>query len=254
MSTTISRFVARCYDIVQAKPEYALGCSSKKKCDCIGMVKYGLHQNNVSFTTTGTNWTIRNQVNNIRKITGTSVLKIGDVVFKSKAPGESGYNLPSKYQKGGAGYNGDLNDYCHIGVVKSVKPLRIIHMTSPTAKEDTSIGKWKWAAELKSQYISDYGTAQEPVAEPTAEPTPTVPEPEPVSESETAVVYAEKGSWVKMRQKPSTSCRLYDDVPIGATVTVVTRGYEWTKINYGRRKGWYMMTKFLCVPAEGSVG
>ena len=35
--------------------------------------------------------------------------------------------------------------------------------------------------------------------------------------------------------------------PIGATVTIVEFGYEWSKINYGSRKGWYMMTKFLIV-------
>jgi uncharacterized protein YgiM (DUF1202 family) len=55
-----------------------------------------------------------------------------------------------------------------------------------------------------------------------------------------------------MRQQPSTSCRVYDDVPIGAEVTVVSRGYEWTRISYGRRKGWYMMTKFLTT--ENTVG
>lgn len=255
MATTIKKFVDRCYDIVLAKPEYELGCSSKQKCDCIGMVKYSLHQNDVSFTTTGTNWTIRKQVRNIRKITGTSVLQIGDVVFKVRSPGESGYNLPSKCRQGGSAYNGDLNDYCHIGVVKSVKPLRIIHMTSPTAREDTTIGKWKYAAELLPQFISDYGGTAgqnpEPVTQPVSEPV--VQEPAKLT-GETAVVYAPTGKWVKMRQKPSTSCKLYDEIPVGATVNIVTPGYEWTKISYGRRKGWYMMTKFLTIQGEGTVG
>ncbi len=259
MSTTIIKFVDRCYDIVKAKPEYALGCSSKTKCDCIGMVKYGLHQNGVSFSTSGTNWTFRKQVRNIRKITGASVLQVGDVVFKSRAPGESGYNLPSKYRQGGTAYNGDLNDYCHIGVVKSVKSIRIIHMTSPTSKEDTSIGKWKWAAELLPEYIRDYGSSGSQNVDPVVDPEPAAQEPvitpaEPVTVAETAVVIAPSGRWVKMRAKPSTGCRLYDEVPIGATVTVETHGYEWTKISYGRRKGWYMMTKFLAIEAEGTVG
>ena len=245
MSTTRARFVDACMDIVNAKPAYSLGNSSTTKCDCIGMVKYGLRKNGVTLTTTGTNWTIRNQVTNIRKITGVSVLKVGDVVFKAKSPGESGYNLPSKYQKGGSAYNGDLNDYCHIGVVKSVSPLRIIHMTSPTAKTDTAIGKWKVAADLKSQYISD--------STPSPSPTPD-PDPEPTPYADTAVVYAPTGKWVKMRQQPTTKCRIYDDVPIGSTVTVVSRGYEWTRISYGRRKGWYMMTKFLKTSGETTVG
>ena len=238
MATTRRKFVDKCDEIVKAKPKYELGCSDKKKCDCIGMVKYGLHENKVEFKTTGTNWTFRNQVDTIRTIKSADDLNFGDVVFKMKTPDETGYNLPSKYRPGGSAYNGDLNDYCHIGVVKSVSPLRIIHMTSPTAKTDTSIGRWKRAAHLKSQYIFDYDV-----------PASTTPEPEPapVPNKDTAMVYAESGRWVKMRKEPSTKCRLYDDVPIGATVTIVEFGYEWCKINYGKRKGWYMMTKFLIV-------
>lgn len=238
MATTIKAFIERCDDIVRAKPEYDLGSSSRKKCDCIGMIKYGLEQNGVTLVTTGTNWTFRYQVKNIRKITSASVLHVGDVVFKAKSPGDSGYNLPRRYQKGGDAYNGDLTDYCHIGVVKSVKPLKIIHMTSPTAKEDTSIGKWKWTAELLSRYISDYETNNDI--------EPVVQEPDVnTSAPETALVYAPSGKWVKIRQKPSTGCPVWDNVPIDAQVTIVTRGYEWTKVNYGRRKGWYIMTKFL---------
>lgn len=243
MSTTITKFVAGCQQIVNARPAYALGCSSKTKCDCIGMVKYGLRVCGVTLSTTGTNWTIRNQVNNVRRVS--AGLRIGDVVFKSKEPGESGYNLPAKYRRGGSACNGDLRDYCHIGVVASVSPLRIIHMTSPTAKTDTSLGKWKWAAELKPEYISDSPS-------PSPAPAPD-PDPEPAPYGDTATVVAQTGKWVKMRQQPSTSCGVYDEVPVGARVTVVSHGYDWTRISYGRRKGWYMMTKFLAVNAEGTV-
>ena len=245
MATTPEKFIEKCDVIVKAKPKYVLGASSTSECDCIGMVKYGLHKNDVSFSTSGTNWTFRNQVEDIRDIRSASDLRLGDVVFKMKTPSDSGYNLPSKYRPGGSAFNGDLNDYCHIGVVKSVSPLRIIHMTSPTAKTDTSIGKWKKAAKLKPQYV-DYGIAPTPEPVPVPVPVP-VPEPVPEPVSEKATVYAENGRWVKMRKEPSTKCGLYDDVPIGATVEIVTFGYEWCKINYGKRKGWYMMTKFLIV-------
>lgn len=242
MATTREKFVEKCEVIVKAKPKYKLGCDSTTECDCIGMVKYGLHKNGVSFSTSGTNWTFRNQVEDIRDIRSASDLRKGDVVFKAREPSETGYNLPSRYKPGGSDYNGDLTDYCHIGVVKSVSPLRIIHMTSPTAKTDTSIGsgisRWRKAASLKKQYISD--------TEPTPKPTPE-PEPAPAPTKDTATVYAPTGKWVKMRKEPSTQCRMYDEVPIGATVTIVTFGYDWCKINYGSRKGWYMMTKFLIV-------
>jgi hypothetical protein len=211
------------------------------------MPKYSLRVNGVTLSTTGTNWTFRNQVDNKRKITGVSVLKFGDVVFKSRAPGDEGYNLPSKYRKGGTAYNGDLNDYCHVGVVKSVSPLRIIHMTSPTAKTDTTIGKWKWAADLKKQYIDDTVT---PTPAPTPKPAPD-PQPEPAPYTDEAVVIANSGRWVKMRKEPSTKCSMYDEVPVGARVKIVAHGYEWTRITYGSRKGWYMMTKFLDVIGDG---
>ena len=241
MSTTPAKFIAECEKIVKAKPKYVHGRSSLSECDCIGMVKYGLHQNGVSFSTTGTNWTFRNQVTDIRPITSAAVLRVGDVVFKVKHPGETGYDLPPKYRKGGAGYNGDLNDYCHIGVVKSVNPLRIIHMTSPTAKTDTAIGKWAYAAELKPQYVN-YGSSTT-----VTEPEPDTPDPAPTETDGgyKAKVTAPSGKWVKMRKEPSTNCRLYDEVPIGAEVTVVTNGYEWDKINYVKRKGWYMQNRFL---------
>jgi len=242
MSTTREKFIDRCMDIVRAKPDYKLGCSSLKKCDCIGMIKYSLRENDVSFSTTGTNWTIRNQVDNIRQITGAGVLKAGDVVFKAKNPGDSGYNLPAKYRSGGSAYNGDLKDYCHIGVVKSVNPLRIIHMTGPTAKTDTVIGKWKVAADLKAQYVD--GGSPSPAPSPTPEPAPE-PAPEPSPEVDKAIVWASSGRYVKMRKEPSTKCSLYEDIPIGAEVTILVHGYEWTRISYGSRRGWYMMTKFL---------
>lgn len=232
MPTTVVKFIDRCDDIVRAKPVYTLGASNKSKCDCIGMPKYSLRMNGVTFSTTGTNDTFRTKVDNIRSISSASVLKKGDVVFKARKPGENGYGLPEKYKKGGSGYNGDLTDYTHIGVVKSVNPLLIIHMTSPTAKTDTSIGsgisRWRFAANLKSQYIT-YPSSE--------------PEPSPVKQ--TAIVTASSGLWVKMRATPSTTCRLYDEVPVGATVQVVGTFGDWTQINYGRRKGWYMMSKFL---------
>ena len=66
-------------------------------------------------------------------------------MFKKRAPGDAYYDLPPRYQNGGADYNGDLNDYYHIGTVYSVNPLKIIHMTDPSAKVDDKIGKWSCA-------------------------------------------------------------------------------------------------------------
>ena len=244
MATTIEKYVDGCNAIYEAKPTYVKGASDLSQCDCIGMDKYSFRVNKVSFSTTGTNWSFRNQVENIRAIHSEADLKVGDVCFKAYEPGESGYDLPAKYQPGGSGYNGDLRDYYHIGTVRSVNPLEIIHMTSPTAKMDTTLNKkgWDFVANWKKEYISD---SPEPIP---PEPTPPEPPVPPAPEPDTAVVYAENGGPVKMRQKPSTSCRMYWEVPSGTTVEVLEWGNEWSHIKAfaeGALRTGYMMSKFL---------
>lgn len=61
---------------------------------------------------------------------------------------------------------------------------------------------------------------------------------------ETAVVYAENGKPVKMRDKPSVTCLSFIQIKCGETVEVMEYGEDWTHIRYKGRKG-YMMTKFL---------
>lgn len=96
--------------------------------------------------------------------------------------------------------------------------------------------KWKQkAGYMMTMYLSFDGTDPEPE-----------PEPEPVPHYVgAATVVASSGRYVKMRKSPSTNCNLYDEIPIGAVVTVVESGGKWSKVNYGKRKGWYMMSQFL---------
>lgn len=254
MATTVKKFIEKCDRIVEARPEYKKGKSDLQQCDCIGMIKYGLRENGVRFSTTGSNYTFRKQVRNARSIQSASSLKKGDVVFKYRTPKDAYWDLLPRYQEGGDDYTGDLNDYYHIGAVQSVDPLRIIHMTSPTAKTDTEIGKWKVTAELKSEYISDYGMTEidsgdvsEP-SEPVDSGTVSIPEtpvPETPEVEMYATVWSENGKPVKLRAKPSTDCRLYDKLPVGTEVTVTADLGDWCRVNYKKRRGWYMMTKFL---------
>ena len=88
---------------------------------------------------------------------------------------------------------------------------------------------------------------------PDHDPDPT-PDPDPPVLIEDATVWSDNGKPVKMREKPSQSCRLYDDIPVGTVVAVDeynactdTKGNRWSKVSYGIRKGWYIMTKFLSV-------
>ena len=71
----------------------------------------------------------------------------------------------------------------------------------------------------------------------------TEPEPQP-EPTETAVVYADNGSPVKMRAEPSFKCRLYWLVPCGATVLVIDRDAEWAHIKWEHNSG-YMLASFL---------
>lgn len=239
MATTIAKYVDGCMKIVEAKPAYVHGGSDLKECDCIGMSKYSFRINKVTFSTSGTNYSYRNQIDNARAISSASDLHVGDVVFKAYEPGQSGWDLPAKYQEGGSQYNGDLRDYCHIGTVKSVSPLQIIHMTSPTAKTDTKIGKWRFAGNWKKEYISD-----------TPDPGPEPPEPEPPEpEQKIKRVWAESGTTVNMRKKPSKSAALVERVPIGSLVEVKKEQDGWSYISYQdqQRAVWYgwMMDEFL---------
>ena len=103
--------------------------------------------------------------------------------------------------------------------------------------------------------MEDFLTEDVPGPAPSPEPDPEpVPDPDPPILIEDATVWSENGKPVHMRAQPTTSCKLYDDVPVGTMVCVdayncVTdsKGNQWTKVSYGRRKGWYIMTKFLSV-------
>ena len=101
--------------------------------------------------------------------------------------------------------------------------------------------------------MEDFLTEDVPGPAPSPEPDPEpVPDPDPPILIEDATVWSENGKPVHMRAQPTTACKLYDDVPVGTMVCVdayncVTdsKGNQWTKVSYGRRKGWYIMTKFL---------
>ena len=229
MATTVEKFLSKCEEVVKAKPAYKLGASSLTECDCIGMDKYAFRENGVSLQTSGTNYSVRYQVDNLRIITGADDLRVGDAVFKANLPDSTAYSLPARYKPGGNDYTGDLNDYYHIGTVASVSPLRIIHMTSPTSKVDSKIGNWGFAAEWKEKYLK----RDDPE-----------PEPEPEPEPQTAVVYAPTGSTVNLRKSPKITAPLVERVPIGSTVKVSDYGDDWCGVVYKWYSG-FMQTRFL---------
>ncbi len=228
------KFVEGVNSIYIEEPAYKLGHDgSDGYCDCIGMPRGSLEREGVTGGTNmgGTNQAARKTILDLQPINSVSQLRLGDVVLKTRDKDDADMRLPDRYRKGGADYDsrwGETN-FTHIGTVTQVNPLRITHMTSPTAKIDTKLGNWKYSGRLP---WVDYG--DQAGTDPDAG----------WDEAETATVIAEKGSTVKMRAKPSDSCRLYWDVPIGSKVIVDSIGEKWTAITWRNQMG-YMMTKFL---------
>ena len=223
-----AKFIEGVNSIYVEAPVYQEGHDgSDGKCDCIGMVRGGLKRGGATDVEGlgGTNYAARHTIMNLQKIKKASQLRKGDVVLKVRDKDDKNMPLPDKYRKGKSDYSstwGETN-FTHIGTVTREAPnLEITHMTSPTAKMDTSLGNWTYFGQLP--WIDD-----------TAEEDP---------ETEWVRVYAENGKPVKMRQKPSSMCRIYWEVPSGSQVILLEKGETWSAIMWAGRSG-YMMNKFL---------
>ena len=242
---TAAKYVEGVESIYVEQPVYEKGHDGDDgKCDCIGMCRGGLERGGAEGITNmrGTNQAARKTIRDLQELKSESALLVGDVVLKTRDKDDPDMPLPDKYRKGGSEYDerwGETN-FTHIGTVTGKNPLEITHMTSPTAKKDKSIKGWGYFGELP---WVQYEAAPEPP-----------PEPEPwqdPGEPDIAVVVAESGNSVKMRAKPTQSCDMYWDVPIGSEVIVDEwdaktdkKGQKWSKITWNTREG-YMMTEFL---------
>lgn len=229
------KFISKVMEIYNSNPKRREpGDGSDGYCDCIGLPigavrRMGLKWDGIH----GSNWAARREFAALRKFSKASELERGDVVLKGYQQGDSKWNLPSRYRKGGKYYDGDMTDYYHAGVVESVDPLRIRHMSSRMTT-DTKVGKWAYHGHLK--LLEKLVDSKEP------EPVP--------SAGCLAVVVAESGSTVNLRRSPSLKGALIDRVPLGTTVEITDPGEEWATIIYKNKKG-YMMAKFLDICGDG---
>lgn len=237
-----TKFVEGVESIYVEQPAYELGHDgSDGKCDCIGMPRGASEREGVTGIKNfrGTNQAARKTILNLQKLESEAPLLVGDVVLKTRDKDDPDMPLPDKYRKGGSEYDpryGETN-WTHIGTVTSKHPLVITHMTSPKPKKDSSIRGWTWFGEL-------------PWIEYTEHPEPP-PEPGPEPDPDIAIVVAENGNTVKMRAKPTQSCNLYWNVPVGSevlvdswTAAVDSKGRPWSKITWNNTTG-YMMREFL---------
>jgi len=155
---TLKEFLNAIAEIKALQPRYRLGHTGDDGyCDCIGLIIGAIQRCGGKWSGIhGSNWAARNEVSDLRKITSNADLSVGDLVFKAIAPGRPGNDLPSRYNS-----HPDKNDYYHIGVVQSVYPLRILHMTTPAVQTDTKLGAWTyhgWCKQVRKEKQNNPGS------------------------------------------------------------------------------------------------
>ena len=231
----VTLFLAMVMQIYNSNPQRREpGDGSDGYCDCIGLIIGAVRRMGLKWTGIhGSNWAARKEITGLQKISSASELERGDVVLKGCDQGTSGWNLPSRYRKGGKYYNGDLTDYYHAGVVESVNPLRIRHMSKKMTL-DTKLGKWNYKGKLTMLVKMAGGTTPTPVP----------------GSGEQAYVVAESGRTVNLRKTPSLRGALITRIPLGPIVDMISHGEEWCKISSGGKTG-YMMAKFLDIVGDG---
>lgn len=213
---TLTAFLSALDATVAASPSYQLGGDGAGGvCDCIGLIIGSIRRaGGIWSGLHGSNHAARHAVAGLSPITSASELAVGEAVFKARQPDDPAYALPARYAD-----DPDPRDYYHVGVVRSVAPLRIVHCTTPGIVTDTALGRWAWHGRLTA--ITD------------------VP-------AKTATVTAATGSTVNLRSSPDGS--LLARIPVGATATILSLDGQWAHIQANGRTGW-MQTRFLTQPA-----
>ena len=222
MGVPVREFVARVEEIAAEEPRYELGHSGGDgACDCIGEIIGAIERAGGQWPGMhGSNYAARYEMRSLEPIGAANQLSVGEVVYKASEPGSGRYDLPGRYRDGGSMYNGDLRDYYHVGVVVSVSPLRIRHMTTPRPKIDTKLGMWSYHGALKRVDMSRGGDAME--------------------EYEARVV----GGALNLRKANSSAAVRITQIPEGSIVTVREELGDWCLVDYNGRGG-YVMARFL---------
>ena len=125
-------------------PYASPGSNDERGIDCSGMfVRAFLLQGESIYHGSNTIW--RRHLREKGEIRSVGDLRPGMAVFKWKA------TTPAKFSDG-------LGDFCHIGLVTSVEPLRIVHASTDgmCVKADSRIGKWRyWGVLAKAAPADD---------------------------------------------------------------------------------------------------
>lgn len=160
-----------------------------------------------------------------------SEAKPGMAAFKVRRPGQKGYELPDEYRQGGGYYNGDLNDYYHIGLVDGDPRYVINAQGTRTGVVRSNIADgWTCVAELKA--VEYEGKEKEDEA------------------MQTAIVASSNGGRVNLRKGAGITYPVVNQLQPGTEVQTVgpcvvgSDGKEWAYIISKKGSG-YMRTEYL---------
>ena len=153
--------------------------------------------------------------------------KPGMAAFKLRKPGDKNYSLPSEYRHGGAHYNGDLNDYYHIGLVDTDGSIINAQSTAKGVQRSKASG-WSCVGYLKAV---NYGTNESGGEEPMS------------------IAEVIGDGKLNIRQEPNKHGTLVNQISPGTEVQVVKTvtgadGTEWAYITCKKGSG-YVMADFL---------
>lgn len=198
---------------------YQLGHDgSDGACDCIGLIIGALRLCGESWTGIhGSNWSARNAMRGLQKISSPEETELGMVVYKAREPNERGYALPERYHSGT-----DLRDYYHVGVVTKVSPLQITHCTGVPGgiRRDTALGAWRYGGVLKQM-----ANGKEP--------------------AEMGDEYRVVGGNLNLRREPSRNAQRLLSIPDGSLVYAQASDQPgWMRVAYSDQTG-YCMAQYL---------
>lgn len=224
----VSELISLFQKMYKQKWKYEWGKSTEGCVDCSGAFTYAFRTLGGIGYPNGSNAIARRY--SVGGLLPISEAKPGMAALKLHKPGEKGYDLPSKYLKGGSSYNGDLNDYYHIGLVDEDTNYVLNAKGTRYGFCRDKISTWDCVFYLKGV---DYGSTSD-------EPKEDIP----MLEAKVVLPSGAKGDTVRMRKRASTSADVVENVPVGSTIMVESDEGQWCKIQYGSKSG-YMMSNYI---------
>lgn len=193
---------------------YEWGVAKKGTVDCSGAFSYAFRQFGESIYQ-GSNRIARTEIVELLPI---GEAKPGMAAFKRREPSNSLYDLPSTYRKGGQYYNGDLNDYYHIGLVDDDPRYVLNAQSAKTGFVRSALSQnWIGVGYLKKV---DYG-------------------------GEKKMMYRVIGGSLRLRKSPEIGNNVLSSIPNGEEIeSLGVHDEKWAKVKYKATEG-YVDRAFL---------